>query len=73
MNQKIIEKTNTILNGIFNMTRFIDCSDFRYSISLNFAMPGFTAFDQVKKTPDINPVDNIAEAKIIISIFISQI
>ena len=46
------------------MTRFIDCSAFKYSRSLNFPIPGFTAFDQVK-IPAIKPVDNITEAKLI--------
>ena len=54
------------------MTRLIDCSAFKYSMLLNFPIPGFTAFDQVKKIPAIKPVDNIAKAKMIISIFISQ-
>ena len=61
---------NIILNVLFNITLFIDCNAFRYSKSLNFPIPGFTALDQVKKTPAINPVNNIARAKIIVSVFI---
>ena len=51
------------------MTRFIDCNAVRYSISLNFPIPGFTALDQVKKIPAINPVNNMARANIIVSDF----
>jgi hypothetical protein len=58
---------------LFNITRFIDCSAVRYSISLNFPIPGFTALDQVKNIPAINPVNNIAMAKIIVSVFIKLV
>jgi len=52
------------------MTRFIDCNALKYSMSLNFPKPGFTALDQVKKIPAINPVNNMADAKIIVPVFI---
>ena len=50
------------------MTRFIDCNEFKYSMSLNFPIPGFTALDQVKKITII-PVNKIARAKINVSVF----
>ena len=61
---------NIILNVLFNITLFIDCNAFRYSMSLNFPIPGFTALDQVKKIPAINPVNNMAEPRMIVSVFI---
>ena len=61
---------NTNLNAEFRMTRFIDCSALKYSKSLNFPIPGFTALDHVKKIPVINPVNNMAEAKMSVSVFI---
>ena len=54
---------------LLSITRFIDCNAFKYSISLNFPIPGFTALDQVKKIPAINPVNNIAINKIIDPVF----
>ena len=53
------------------MTRFMACNAFKYSMSLNFPIPGFTALDQVKKIPAINPVKNMAETKMIVSVFIN--
>jgi hypothetical protein len=61
---------NINLNVLLSITRFIDCNAFKYSISLNFPIPGFTALDQVKKIPAINPVNNIAKTKIIDPVFI---
>jgi len=60
---------NTIRNAGFNITRFIDCSARRYPMSLSFPIPGVTALDQVKKIPAIKPVDNVANIKMIVSIF----
>jgi hypothetical protein len=62
----MIAPTNTIRNAPFKMTRFIDCSAFKYSRSLNFPIPGFTALDQVKKIPAMIPVKNMAETKIMV-------
>ena len=56
-------------NDLFSMTRFIDCNEFKYSRSLNFPIPGFTALDQVKKIPAIIPVNKTARAKMNVSIF----
>jgi hypothetical protein len=61
---------NINLNVLLSITRFIDCNAFKYSISLNFPIPGFTALDQVKKIPAISPVNNMARAKMIVSVFI---
>ena len=65
----IIAPINKIRKALFNMTRFMACNAFKYSMSLNFPIPGFTALDQVKKIPAINPVNNMARANIIVSDF----
>ncbi|MBT4918297.1 MAG: hypothetical protein HON09_02385 [Flavobacteriaceae bacterium] len=69
----IIAPRKIPINALFKITRFIDCKDRKYSRSLNFPIPGFTALDQVKKIPAINPVNSIAEARIIVSVFITYI
>ena len=65
----IMAPLNIILNVLFNITLFIDWNALRYSRSLSFPIPGFTALDQVKKIPAISPVNNMARAKMIVSVF----
>ena len=65
----IMAPANINLNVLFNMTLFIDWNARRYSRSLSFPIPGFTALDQVKKIPAISPVNNIARVKMIVSVF----
>ena len=65
----IMAQANINLNVLFNMTLFIDWNARRYSRSLSFTIPGFTALDQVKKIPAISPVNNIARVKMIVSVF----
>ena len=65
----IMAPLNIILNVLFNITLFIDFNALRYSKSLSFPIPGFTALDQVKKIPAISPVNNMARAKMIIAVF----
>ena len=66
----IMAQPNINLNVLFNMTLFIDWNALKYSRSLSFPIPGFTALDQVKKIPAISPVNNMARAKMIVSVFI---
>ena len=65
----IMAPPNINLNVLFNMTLFIDWNALKYSRSLSFPIPGFTALDQVKKIPAISPVNNMARAKMIIAVF----
>ena len=60
----------TSLKVLFKITLFMDWNALKYSISLNCPITGFTALDQVKKIPDISPVNNMARIKIIISVLI---
>ena len=69
----IMAPPNINLNVLFNMTLFIDWNALKYSRSLSFPIPGFTALDQVKKIPAISPVNNMARAKMIVSVFIKII
>lgn len=66
----ITAPTNTNMKAVLRITRFMDCNARKYSMSPSFPMPGVTAFDQVKKTPVIMPVDSIASSRMIVSAFI---